>query len=63
MTAPVIMCVVCATLDPADRPLDPNPPHDPLPTDGVTLREGQLLCQAHADGHDQVVQTGGVFRR
>jgi hypothetical protein len=29
----------------------------------VTIREGKLLCQAHADQHDQVVRTGGVFRR
>jgi len=32
-------------------------------TDGVDVREGKVLCQTHLDGHDQVVTTGGVFRR
>ncbi len=55
MTAPApSMCVVCASLPANQRSAN---------TDGVGVRTGKLLCQTHLDGHDQVVQTGGVFRR
>ena len=63
MTAPINMCFKCAKLAAADRPLDPNPPHDPLSTDGIIVREGQLLCQWHADTHDNAVHVGGVAHR
>jgi len=63
MTAPINMCFKCAKLAAADRPLDPNPPHDPLSTDGAIVREGQLLCQYHATAHDNAVKLGGVAHR
>jgi hypothetical protein len=59
-TPPPIMCVVCSTQAVADRPVDPAPPHDPLSTDGVALRNGKLLCQYHATQFDNVTQTGGT---
>lgn len=63
MTVPTpIMCVTCSNLAVADRPVDPAPPHDPLSTDGVALRNGELLCQYHATHYDTVTQVGGVTR-
>jgi len=60
MTAPVNMCFNCANLAPADRPLDPVAPHNPLPTDGIIVREHRLLCQYHADVHDAATKQGGT---
>ena len=67
MTAPVFMCQTCAKLAVADRPVDPNPPHDPLSTDAVALRNEKPVCAYHRDKQDSVITTGftrgGVFRR
>ena len=49
MTAPVFMCTECAKLAPADRPKDPNPPHDPLSTDAVALVNDKPICAFHRD--------------
>ena len=67
MTTPVFMCQTCAKLAVADRPVDPNPPHDPLSTDSVALVNGQPVCAYHRDKQASVIATGftpgGVFRR
>jgi hypothetical protein len=60
MTTPVFMCAECAKLDPADRPKDPNPPHDPLSTDAVELVNGKPICAFHRDQRANTLLKGVV---
>jgi prepilin-type processing-associated H-X9-DG protein len=53
------MCNPCSRLAPADRPLDPTPPHDPLPTAGTQLRNNILMCDWHAAQFDAALAKGG----